>query len=196
MSFSLPQLAYPANALEPHMSAETLGFHHGKHHQAYVTNLNALLKGHALEGKSLPEIIQESYQVPSDAGLFNNASQHWNHIQFWNWMSPEGRAIPSALEMRLKGSFGSVDGFKEAFIKKGVSQFGSGWVWLVDVEGELQVTSTPNGVNPLCFKGQRALLGCDVWEHSYYIDYRNRRPDYLRAFVDHLANWDEVAKAL
>lgn len=193
MAFELPALPYAHDALGPYMSQETLEFHHDKHHQTYVTNLNNLIKDTPLSGKSLEELVTSTYNVADKAGVFNNASQHWNHIQFWEMMKPNGGgSMPGELEKRVVADFGSVDAFKEAFIAKAAGQFGSGWAWLVINNGKLEVTSTPNGVNPLCF-GQTALLGCDVWEHSYYIDYRNRRPDYVTAFLDNMVNWEYVA---
>ena len=193
MAFELPALPYAHDALGPYMSQETLEFHHDKHHQTYVTNLNNLIKDTPLSGKSLEELVTSTYNVADKAGVFNNASQHWNHIQFWEMMTPSGGgSMPGELEKRVVADFGSVDAFKEAFIAKAAGQFGSGWAWLVINNGKLEVTSTPNGVNPLCF-GQTALLGCDVWEHSYYIDYRNRRPDYVTAFLDNMVNWENVA---
>jgi Fe-Mn family superoxide dismutase len=193
MAFELPALPYAHDALGPYMSQETLEFHHDKHHQTYVTNLNNLIKDTPLSGKSLEELVTSTYNVADKAGVFNNASQHWNHIQFWEMMKPNGGgSMPGELEKRVVADFGSVDAFKEAFIAKAAGQFGSGWAWLVINKGKLEVTSTPNGVNPLCF-GQTALLGCDVWEHSYYIDYRNRRPDYVKAFLDNMVNWENVA---
>jgi Fe-Mn family superoxide dismutase len=193
MAFELPALPYAHDALGPYMSQETLEFHHDKHHQTYVTNLNNLIKDTPLSGKSLEELVTSTYNVADKAGVFNNASQHWNHIQFWEMMKPNGGgSMPGELEKRVVADFGSVDAFKEAFIAKAAGQFGSGWAWLVINNGKLEVTSTPNGVNPLCF-GQTALLGCDVWEHSYYIDYRNRRPDYVKAFLDNMVNWENVA---
>lgn len=194
MAFELPALPYDKNALEPYMSAETLEYHHDKHHQAYVTNLNKLVADTDLAGADLADIVKRTHGDESKAGIFNNASQHWNHILFWEAMKKDV-GMPGALEKALTDSFGSVDKFKEEFCAAGAGQFGSGWCWLVSDGGKLKVTKTPNGVNPVCF-GQTALLGCDVWEHSYYIDYRNRRPDYLKAFVDHLANWEFVAEQL
>ena len=194
MAFTLPDLPYAHDALGPYMSQETLEFHHDKHHQTYVTNLNNLIKDTDMASMSLEDIVTKTYNVADTAGVFNNASQHWNHMQFWEMMKPNGGgAMPSELENRIKADFGSVDAFKEAFVAKGAGQFGSGWAWLVDNGGKLECTSTPNGVNPLCFSGQTALLGCDVWEHSYYIDYRNRRPDYVKAFLDNMVNWENVA---
>ena len=196
MAFELPDLPYAHNALaDGGMSEETLQYHHDLHHKAYVDNGNKLLAGSGLEGSSLEEVVVATYNSADKAGLFNNASQHWNHMQFWQMMGPNGRAMPSALEARIKDAFGSTDAFKEQFTAAGVGQFGSGWCWLVKEGDALKVTKTPNGVNPLCF-GQTALLGCDVWEHSYYIDFRNKRPVYLANFLDKLVNWENVAERL
>ena len=195
MALELPALPYAYDALAPVMSAETLEFHHDKHHNAYVVNGNKLLEGSGLEGKSLEEIVVASYGDASKAGLFNNAAQHWNHIEFWQMMKKNGVGnIPGELEKKIVEDFGSVDAFKEAFIQAGVTQFGSGWCWLaLDKSGKLVVTKTPNAENPLVH-GQTPLLGCDVWEHSYYIDYRNARPDYVKAFINDLVNWEYVAE--
>ena len=195
MALELPALPYAYDALAPVMSAKTLEFHHDKHHNAYVVNGNKLLEGSGLEGKSLEEIVVASYGDASKAGLFNNAAQHWNHIEFWQMMKKNGGGnIPGELEKKIVEDFGSVDAFKEAFIQAGVTQFGSGWCWLaLDKSGKLVVTKTPNAENPLVH-GQTPLLGCDVWEHSYYIDYRNARPDYVKAFINDLVNWEYVAE--
>jgi Fe-Mn family superoxide dismutase len=195
MALELPALPYAYDALAPVMSAETLEFHHDKHHNAYVVNGINLLEGSGLEGKSLEEIVVASYGDASKAGLFNNAAQHWNHIEFWQMMKKNGGGnIPGELEKKIVEDFGSVDAFKEAFIQAGVTQFGSGWCWLaLDKSGKLVVTKTPNAENPLVH-GQTPLLGCDVWEHSYYIDYRNARPDYVKAFINDLVNWEYVAE--
>ena len=196
MTFELPSLPYANDALAPYMSAETLDFHHGKHHQTYVTNLNNLLKDNELQGASLEDIVVKSSKDTSTAGIFNNAGQHWNHILFWQCMKPNGGgSIPSELEARLNSDFGSVDQFKEAFIQAGTTQFGSGWAWLAIDNGKLVVTKSANASNPLV-NGMKPILGCDVWEHSYYIDYRNKRPDYLKAFLDSLVNWEFVASQL
>jgi Fe-Mn family superoxide dismutase len=196
MSFELPSLPYANDALAPYMSAETLDFHHGKHHQTYVTNLNNLLKDNELQGASLEDIVIKSSKDASMAGIFNNAGQHWNHILFWQCMKPNGGdSIPSELETRLNSDFGSIDQFKEAFIQAGTTQFGSGWAWLAINNGKLVVTKSANASNPLV-DGMKPILGCDVWEHSYYIDYRNKRPDYLKAFLDSLVNWEFVASQL
>ena len=196
MSFELPSLPYANDALAPYMSAETLDFHHGKHHQTYVTNLNNLLKDNELQGASLEDIVVKSSKDTSMAGIFNNAGQHWNHILFWQCMKPNGGgSIPSELEARLNSDFGSVDQFKEAFIQAGTTQFGSGWAWLAIDNGKLVVTKSANASNPLV-DGMKPILGCDVWEHSYYIDYRNRRPEYLDKFLENLVNWEFVESLL
>ncbi len=199
MTFHLPDLPYKYNALEPlGMSMETLEFHHDLHHKAYVDNGNKLIAGTEWEKKSLDEIVVGTYQAGAVAqnGIFNNASQHWNHNLFWEIMGPDQVGIPGNLEKALTESFGSVAKFKEDFAAAGAGQFGSGWAWLVkDKDGALKVTKTENGVNPLVF-GQKALLGCDVWEHSYYIDFRNKRPAYLSNFLEKLVNWEAVAAKL
>ncbi|MCL8382460.1 MULTISPECIES: superoxide dismutase [Xanthobacter] len=192
MSFTLPDLPYAYDALAPYMSRETLEYHHDKHHLAYVNNGNNLLKGTEFEGKTLEEIVVGSFG--KNAPLFNNAGQHYNHLHFWNWMKPNGGGpIPGEIEKKIIEDIGSVEKFKEDFIAAGVGQFGSGWAWLALKDGKLVVLKSANGENPLV-QGATPILGVDVWEHSYYIDYRNRRPDYLKAFVDHLINWDYVAE--
>lgn len=194
MAFELPQLPYAYDALGSYMSAETLEFHHDKHHQAYVTNGNKLLEGSGLEGKSLEDIVKESFG--KNAGLFNNAGQHYNHMHFWKWMKKDGGgAMPGNLEAKVNSDLGGVAAFREAFIQAGVTQFGSGWCWLALQDGKLVVTKTPNGESPLVH-GATPLLGCDVWEHSYYIDYRNARPKYLEAFFDNMVNWEYVTELL
>ena len=196
MAFELPSLPYEKDALAPYMSSETLDFHHGKHHQTYVTNLNNLVKDSDMQGASLEDIVVKSCKDSSMAGIFNNAGQHWNHILFWQCMKPNGGgAMPSELENRINSDFGSVDQFKEAFVQAGTTQFGSGWAWLAIDNGKLVVTKSANASNPLV-DGMKPILGCDVWEHSYYIDYRNKRPDYLKAFLDNLVNWEFVASQL
>ena len=190
MTFTLPDLPYPHDALQPFMSRDTLEYHHDKHHLAYVNNLNNLIKGTEWEGKSLDEVVTGSFG--KNPGVFNNAGQHYNHIFFWKWMKPHGGgAIPGRLEKALAESLGSVDQAKQDFIQAGTTQFGSGWAWLAVKDGKIVVLKSPNGENPLVM-GAKPILGVDVWEHSYYIDYRNRRPDYLKAFVDSLVNWEEV----
>ena len=196
MTFELPSLPYANDALAPYMSSETLDFHHGKHHQTYVTNLNNLVKDTDMKESSLEEIVVKSSKDSSMAGIFNNAGQHWNHILFWQCMKPNGGgSMPSELESRITSDLGGIDQFKEAFIQAGTTQFGSGWAWLAIDNGKLVVTKSPNASNPLV-DGMKPILGCDVWEHSYYIDYRNKRPDYLKAFLDSLVNWEFVASQL
>jgi superoxide dismutase, Fe-Mn family len=193
MSFTLPDLPYPYDALAPFMSRETLEYHHDKHHQAYVTTGNNLLKGTEWENKSVEEVVKGAFG--KNQALFNNAGQHFNHIHFWKWMKPNGGGdkIPGNLEKKIVADLGSVAKMKEDFVQAGLTQFGSGWCWLAVQGGKIAVRKTPNGENPLVHGGA-PILGCDVWEHSYYIDYRNRRADYLKAFVDHLINWDHVAE--
>lgn len=199
MAFNLPDLPYAHDALAAGgMSKETLEYHHDLHHKAYVDNGNKLIDGTEWAGKSLEAIITGTYNKTSVAqsGIFNNISQLWNHNQFWEMMGPTGRKMPGTLEKAITGAFGSVDKFKADFGAAGAGQFGSGWCWLVqDKDGSLKVTKTENGVNPVCF-GQTALLGCDVWEHSYYIDFRNKRPAYITNFLDNLVNWENVAARL
>ncbi len=196
MSFELPPLPYSKDALEPQISAKTLDFHHGKHHQAYVTNLNNLVKDSPLAAQSLEDIIKSTAKDDAKAGIFNNAAQVWNHTFFWNSMKPQGGGKPSAaVASAIEGAFGGFDKFKEEFKQAAVTQFGSGWAWLVADAGKIKVTKTPNAVNPLSL-GQTALLTVDVWEHAYYLDYQNRRPDFVSAFLDHLVNWDFVAANL
>ena len=196
MTFELPSLPYASDALAPYMSSETLDFHHGKHHQTYVTNLNNLVKDSDMQDASLEDVVIKSSKDSSIAGIFNNAGQHWNHILFWQCMKPNGGgAMPSELENRISSDFGSVDQFKEAFVQAGTTQFGSGWAWLAIDNGKLVVTKSANASNPLV-EGMKPILGCDVWEHSYYIDYRNKRPDYLKAFLDNMVNWEFVSSQL
>jgi superoxide dismutase, Fe-Mn family len=196
MSFELPPLPYAADALAPFMSAQTLGFHHGKHHQAYVTNLNNLVKDTQLAEASLEEVIHASVQDSAKIGIFNNAAQIWNHTFFWHSMKPKGGGTPTGeLAERIKTDFGSYDLFKEEFKKAAMGQFGSGWAWLVLESGKLRVVKTANAATPLT-DGQKPLLTCDVWEHAYYLDYQNRRGDMVDAFLDHLLNWDFAAKNL
>jgi superoxide dismutase, Fe-Mn family len=193
MAFELPTLPYSKTALgSKGMCEETLDLHHGKHHQAYVTALNGFVeKDPSLQGKSLDEIVTMTNGAADKAPVFNNAGQHWNHIIFWQCMSPNGGGLPGALEKKITEDLGGVTQFKDAFKAGGVGQFGSGWVWLVvGKDGKLKVTRSPNGSNPLATGEGKVLLGCDVWEHSYYLDFRNRRPDYLQNWVDKLANYD------
>jgi Fe-Mn family superoxide dismutase len=199
MAFELPALPYATSALaEIGMCQETLELHHGKHHQAYVTALNGFVEKNAeLQGKSLEEIIALSYNKPEMAPVFNNAGQHWNHNLFWQNMSPHGGKIPAKLEAKIAEDFGSVAAFKDAFKAAGIGQFGSGWAWLVlGEDGKLKVTKTPNGSNPVATKEGTPLLGLDVWEHSYYLDFRNRRPDYITNWLDKIANYEFAEAAL
>jgi len=196
MAHTLPALPYGLDALEPHISRSTLEFHHGKHHAAYVTNLNNLVAGTDLEGKSLEETVQAVAGDASKAGVFNNAAQVWNHSFYWQCIKPNGGGSPSgALLDKINADFGSFEKFVEAFKAAGATQFGSGWAWLVLDGGTLKVTKTGNADLPLAH-GQKALLTMDVWEHAYYLDYQNRRPDYISTYLDKLVNWDFVAANL
>ena len=196
MTFELPKLDYDKNALAPIMSEETLDLHHGKHQQTYITNLNNFIKDTDMAGMSLEEIVHNSSKDKSKAGIFNNASQHWNHELFWKCMKPNGGgSMPKKLEDRIKSDLGSVEEFKKQFIQAGITQFGSGWCWLSISNGKLVVSKTPNAENPL-IHNMKPILGCDVWEHSYYVDYRNRRPEYLENFFEKLVNWEFVESQL
>ena len=196
MAHQLPELPYSLDALEPHISRNTLEFHYGKHHAAYMTNLNNLVAGTDLEAKSLDDTILAVAGDASKAGIFNNAAQVWNHTFYWQGMKPNGGGQPTgALAARIDADFGSFDAFKEQFKAAGATQFGSGWAWLVLDNGVLKITKTPNADLPLAH-GQKALLTMDVWEHAYYLDYQNRRPDYMTTFLDKLVNWDFVAANL
>ncbi len=193
MAFELPPLPYAPNALEPYMTEKTFSFHHAKHHNAYVVNLNNLVKDTAMASQSLEELIALSAGDAGKAGIFNNAAQVWNHTFFWHCMKPQGGGKPTgALADAIDQAFGSLDAFKEQFKQAAVTQFGSGWAWLVVEGGTLKITKTGNADLPMAH-GQTALMTVDVWEHAYYIDYQNRRPDFVQAFLDHLVNWDFVA---
>lgn len=193
MAFELPELPYAYDALGEFMSAETLEYHHDKHHNAYVDNGNKLAEAAGMSGNSLEEIVMASFGT--NAGLFNNAAQHYNHMHFWHWMAPNGggKSIPGNLEAAINSDLGGYDKFKADFMAAGATQFGSGWCWIAMKDGKLEIMKTPNGENPLVH-GATPILGCDVWEHSYYIDYRNARPKYLEAFVDSLINWEYAAE--
>jgi len=198
MAFELPKLPYPENALDPYISGEQMSFHYGKHHEAYVSTLNRLVKDTPLASKPVEEIVRltATEKDESKVQIFNNAAQHWNHSFFWQCMKPNGGGAPSGeLAQRITRDFGSLDKFKEMFQAAGVSQFGSGWAWLVAEKNELKITKTPNAVNPIA-SGQKALLTCDVWEHAYYLDYQNRRADFVKVVLDRLVNWDFVASNL
>ncbi|MDD9917776.1 MAG: superoxide dismutase [Rhodospirillaceae bacterium] len=187
---TLPDLPYAATALDPHISERTLEFHHGKHHATYVTNANNMIKDTPLADASLEDIIAAAAGDADKAGLFNNAAQIWNHTFFWNSLSPSGGGQPGGdLGKRIDADFGSYDKFREAFVTAATTQFGSGWAWLVEDGGKLAVTKTANAATPLT-AGQKPLLTIDVWEHAYYLDYQNRRPDFINAYLDNLVNWE------
>jgi Fe-Mn family superoxide dismutase len=192
MAIQLPELPYSKDALTPHISAETLDYHYGKHHKAYVDNLNNLIKGTDMENLGLEEIVRKS-----TGGVFNNAAQIWNHTFYWHCLSPKGGGEPTGdVKAAIEKNFGSFASFKEKFTEASIKTFGSGWAWLVKKsDGSLAIESTSNADTPLKDTSKRALLTCDVWEHAYYIDYRNSRPNYLAAFWN-LVNWDFVAKNL
>jgi superoxide dismutase, Fe-Mn family len=195
--FELPALPYAKDALEPHIDAQTMEIHHGKHHNAYVTNLNAALEGQAdLAGKSLEDLLANNLAAVPEGirtAVRNNGGGHMNHSLFWTVIGPNGGGAPTGeLAEAINNKFGSLDSFKEQFAKAAATRFGSGWAWLVVNNGELEVTSTPNQDNPV-MEGKTAILGLDVWEHAYYLNYQNRRPDYIAAFWN-VVNWDEVAK--
>jgi Fe-Mn family superoxide dismutase len=189
MEHTLPALPYAMDALQPHISKETLEFHYGKHHQTYVTNLNNLIKGTEFENASLEDIVKKS-----SGGVFNNAAQIWNHTFYWNSLSPKGGGKPAGgLAAAIDAKWGSLDAFKEAFTKSAVGNFGSSWTWLVKkADGSLDIVNTSNAATPVT-TADKPLMTCDLWEHAYYIDYRNRRPDYLGAFWS-VVNWDFAAK--
>ncbi|MBX4336110.1 superoxide dismutase [Bartonella raoultii] len=191
MAFELAALPYDYDALSPYMSRETLEYHHDKHHLAYLTNTNNFVKDLGLENESLDNIVKKSFT--QNIGLFNNAAQYYNHNHFWHWMKKDGggRKLPEKLEKAFETDLGGYDKFRADFIAAASTQFGSGWAWVAVKDGKLEIMKTPNGENPLIHDAQ-PILGIDVWEHSYYIDYRNARPKYLEAFVDNLINWDYV----
>ncbi|MGV8072964.1 MAG: superoxide dismutase [Syntrophobacteraceae bacterium] len=196
MAISLPDLSYPKDALEPYISARTLEFHHGKHHKTYVDNANKLISGTDLENADLETIIKFAAGDASKAGLFNNAAQVWNHSFYWQCMKPKGGGVPTGdIAQKINADFGNYEKFVEELKNAGATQFGSGWAWLVLAGGKLQVVKTPNAETPLT-KGLKPLMVVDVWEHAYYLDYQNRRPDYLAAFVQNLINWDFVNSCL
>jgi Fe-Mn family superoxide dismutase len=196
MPHTLPDLPYAINALEPHISANTLTFHHGKHHQAYVTNLNNLTENTDLADKTLEEIIHATANKADKMGIFNNAAQVWNHTFFWHCMKPGGGGEPTGeLKSQIDKAFGSFEKFATEFKQAAVTQFGSGWAWLVADKGSLRIMKTANADLPMVH-GATALLTCDVWEHAYYLDFQNRRPDYVDTFLKHLVNWDFAASQL
>jgi len=196
MSYELPTLPYDYTALEPYISESTLEFHHDKHHAAYVNNFNAAVEGTDLDSQPIETVIKAIASNPEKTGVFNNAAQAWNHTFYWNSMKPNGGGMPAGdLAKKIDTDFGSFEKFAEAFKNAGATQFGSGWAWLVLNNGTLKVTKTPNADNPLT-SGQVPLLTMDVWEHAYYLDYQNKRPDYMGAFLSNLANWDFAAQNL
>ncbi|PSB18476.1 superoxide dismutase [Phormidesmis priestleyi ULC007] len=197
MAVTQPPLPFAKDALEPYgMKAETFDYHYGKHHAAYVTNLNNLIKDTELDSKPLEEIITASFKDPAKVGVFNNAAQVWNHTFFWNCLKAGGGGAPTGeVAERINKDFGSYDKFREEFKAAATTQFGSGWAWLVDDGGTLKVIKTPNAEDPLAY-GQKALLTLDVWEHAYYIDFKNARPAFIDNFLDKLVNWDFVAHNL
>jgi len=193
----LPPLPWDESALAPHISQETISFHYGKHHKAYVDNANKMLEGTDLAQAPLEQIVRSAAGKPDKKGLFNNAAQVWNHTFYWNSLSPKGGGQPGGrLLDRIKSDFGDFAAFREALSKAAVTQFGSGWAWLVEEGGKLKVEQTPNAENPLASAGKKALLTIDVWEHAYYVDYRNKRPDYVTVVIDKLLNWEFAAKNL
>ena len=193
MTFKLPDLPYAYDALQPHMSKETLEYHHDKHHKTYVETANKLIEGTGLEGKSLEEVIRASHKDEKLKKLFNNAAQHWNHSEFWLSLTPKSGKIPSEIQEHIDSDLGGIEQFKKDFVAQGVGQFGSGWVWLVLDGGKFKIVATSNAEDPISL-GKQPLLTCDVWEHAYYIDYRNGREKFLNAFVDNLLNWEHVAE--
>ena len=196
MAIDLPDLPFPYQALEPHLSATTLKFHHDKHHRAYVDKTNALIKGTALAGRSLEDIIAATAADPAQRVLFNNAAQAWNHAFYWRCMKPQGGGVPTgAVAERIAADFGGAEHFAESFAAAAIGQFGSGWAWLVLDRDTLRVVATANAELPPT-RGQTPLLVVDVWEHAYYLDYQNRRPDYVSTFLAHLVDWDFVNERL
>ncbi|TBR60503.1 superoxide dismutase [Mastigocladus laminosus UU774] len=195
MAFTQPPLPFAFDALEAYgMKAETFEYHYGKHHKAYVDNLNKLTEGTELANKPLEEVIQIAFKDSSKTGVFNNAAQVWNHTFFWNCLKPAGGGTPTGdLATKIEKDFGSFDKFKDEFSNAAATQFGSGWAWLIDDGGTLKVMKTPNAENPVAH-GKKALLTLDVWEHAYYIDFRNARPAFIKNFMDQLVNWDFVAE--
>lgn len=196
MTYELPPLPFDYTALEPHVSKSTLEFHHDKHHAAYVNKYNDMVKGTDMESKSIEEVIKATYNDSSKSGIFNNAAQAWNHTFYWNCIKPGGGGQPSgALADKIAADFGSFDKFKEEFASAAATQFGSGWAWLVLDKGTLKVAKTSNAENPIAM-GMTPLLTIDVWEHAYYLDYQNKRPDYIQTFISSLINWDFVAEQM
>ena len=196
MIFMLPDLPYAKDALSPYISAKTFDFHYGKHHQAYIDNTNKLIAGTDLDGKTLREIITTTAGDATRVGIFNNAAQVWNHSFYWQCIKPSNGGAPNGdIAESIVQTFGSYENFAKAFKEAGVTQFGSGWAWLVEKNGKLEIMKTPNADTPMAH-GAKALLTADVWEHAYYLDYQNRRPDYLQDFLEKLVNWEFVNQQL
>jgi Fe-Mn family superoxide dismutase len=194
---SLPPLPWGESDLAPHISQETISFHYGKHHKAYVDNANKMIEGTDLANAPLEDIVRSAWGKPERKGLFNNAAQVWNHTFYWNSLSPKGGGQPSGkLLTMIQGGFGDYAKFKEELAKMCVTQFGSGWAWVVEESGKLKVEQTPNAETPLTSPGKKPLLTIDVWEHAYYVDYRNRRPDYVNVVLDKLLNWEFASRNL
>jgi Fe-Mn family superoxide dismutase len=192
MAITLPGLPFNKDALAPHISKKTIDFHYGKHHNVYVEKTNKLIEGTDLSGKDLESIITDTAQDISKIGIFNNAAQVWNHTFYWNCMKPGGGGAPTgAIADKINSDLGGYEKFVEQFMEAAITQFGSGWAWLIMKEGKLKITKTPNADTPL-IHGAKPLLTIDVWEHAYYLDYQNRRPDYVSTFIKHLINWDFV----
>lgn len=190
MALELPPLPYNRDALAPHISSQTLDFHYDKHHRGYVTKVNDMVEGGPQANAILDDIVRNAHAT-NNQGLFNNAAQAWNHVIYWNGMTPNGGGAPQGdIADKINEDFGSYDAFKDKFSNAGATQFGSGWAWLIMKDGKLDVRQTPNGVNPLTEDGATTILGLDVWEHAYYLDYQNARPKYIAAWLDNLVNWD------
>jgi Fe-Mn family superoxide dismutase len=196
MAITLPELPFPKDALAPHISEKTLEFHHGKHHNTYVVNINKLIEGTDLANEELENIIKKTAGDSAKIGIFNNAAQVWNHTFYWQCMKPKGGGAPKGpVAEKIKADFGSHEKFAEEFKNAGFTQFGSGWAWLILKDDKLEIMKTPNADTPIAH-GVKPVLTVDVWEHAYYLDYQNRRPDYLSAFVENLINWDFVNSCL
>ena len=200
MTYQLPELPYARDGLAPHISKDTLDYHYGKHHQAYVNKFNEMTAGTAHEGQDPDAVSKASYEpakLGQQGGLYNNAAQTWNHTFYWHSMKPQGGGQPSGdLASAIDSAFGGMDGFKKAFTEAGATQFASGWAWLVAKDGQLEIRKTPNAVRPSDEDGATELLTMDVWEHAYYLDYQNARPGYMEAWVENLVNWDFAAENL
>jgi len=197
MPFTLPELPFAKDALEPHMSSRTFDFHYDKHHAGYVKKLNAGIEDTQFANMSLEDIIRATAKGGENTGIFNNAAQTWNHTFFWNSMSPNGGGEPSGgLADKIQASFGSLENFKDKFADAAAGQFGSGWAWLVENKGQLEIWTTSNAKTPLSEDGVKPLITLDVWEHAYYLDYQNGRPDFIKAFLDHLINWEFASSNL